>query len=251
MRAVATRLARHAPRADLRSVLAALVVLPVAPEEARGAYASETEAPDLDPRRRTPADRPFMDFHEIDVAEIDRFPDALHRMYEDTLGGLVIKNVYPEAFMGEVMERLAARDAEFPRTSFPARFKAHFYGRCLDGSDPGLDEYLSDAARFRDGLGPVFEGGASFEARMEQIFRALAGGSEVALPRFTDGARVHAGDDPHPPRRRPDRHALRQRGGDSPGLHAPEHQDRSARSAQLLPDAPGARSRAASSSSTR
>jgi hypothetical protein len=190
MREIAARVSRRAAGVDLGAVLASSPPAPSpqpAPVPDADAYASETEAPPLDPARRTPAERPFMRFLTIDLADVARFPDAIRQMYDGTLGGLVIRNVYSPEFMDEVMARLAVRDADFPRTSFPARFKAHFYGRCLDGSDPLLDEYLQDAARFRDGLAPVFSGGAPFEARMEEMFRALAGGRAVQLPRFTDG----------------------------------------------------------------
>ncbi len=81
----------------------------------------------------------------------------------------------------------ASTTSSFPRTSFPARFNAHFFGRCLDGCDPQLEEYLRDAERFRAELGPLFEGGAPFERRMEEMFDAMAGGRKTSLPRFTDG----------------------------------------------------------------
>jgi len=138
MRDVVARVEAHVHAADLRSLLE---VDPgrSSPAGSGGAYASESEAPDLAAALKTSADRPFMRFLTLGLDELAAFPDALRQMYDGTLGGLVIKGIYSKAEMVDVMSRLNARDAALPRTSFPARFKAHFYGRCLDGADPALD----------------------------------------------------------------------------------------------------------------
>jgi len=145
------------------------------------------EAPDNDPERRTPAGRPFMRFDTIDLHDLDRYPDALREMYAGRLGGLVIRGVYSKDDMARITETLGKAEVNYPRTSFPPRFNAHFYGRCLDGSDPQLGEYLDDAERFRAETLSVFRGAVPFEERMEQMFRRLAGGRDVRVPCFDDG----------------------------------------------------------------
>jgi hypothetical protein len=189
MRAVAARLAQRAPGADLRPLFpAAAPAAPAAPTSAEASpYHDAGEAPELDPALRTPDDRPFMEFPTVDLQDLPRFGDALRRMHRGTLGGLVVRGVYSRPQMAAVVERLVEREAEFPLTSFPARFKASFYGRCLDGCDPELDEYLTDGARFRRELESTFEGAPPFEPRMEELFDALGGGARSAVPRFRDG----------------------------------------------------------------
>jgi hypothetical protein len=155
---------------------------------AEGGYQDEGEPPELDRSKRTPDARPFMRFETIDVSEVDHFPDAIREMYAGTLGGLVIRNVYAPEEMARVAAMLEAGTTDYPRTSFPARFNAHFFGRCLDGSEPELDLYLEDAERFRTETLAIFRGSAPFEDRMEETFRALAGGRAVELPRFRDRA---------------------------------------------------------------
>jgi hypothetical protein len=186
LRALVAWLAAHDSGADLVPLLDHASTRPSAPADSGHAY-DAGEAPELDPARRTPADRPFIKFETIDVSELGRHSDALRQMYAGTLGGLVIKNVYSPERMARVVQQLAAETTNYPRTSFPARFKAHFYGRCLDGSDPALDEYLRDAERFRAETLAVFGDGTPFEARIEEMLRALAGGRDVRLPRYTDG----------------------------------------------------------------
>jgi hypothetical protein len=189
MRAVVACLEARTKVTDLRALLEAPANrLPAAPQpEAGGAYSVEADAPELDPSLEASSERPFMRFLTLGLDELGALPDALRHMYEGTLGGMVIKDVYSKDAMSAVMDRLRARDAELPRTSFPARFKAHFYGRCLDGADPALDEYLRDAARLRTELTSVFAGHAAFEDRVEEVFRMLAGGRRVELPTYADG----------------------------------------------------------------
>ncbi len=186
LRALVAWLAAHGHGAGLVPLLDDASTHPSGPAGSGPAY-DAGEAPELDPARRTPADRPFIKFETIDVSELGRHPDALRQMYAGSLGGLVIKNVYSPDRMARVVEQLAVEATNYPRTSFPARFKAHFYGRCLDGSDPALGEYLRDAERFRAETLAVFGDGAPFEARIEEMLRALAGGRDVRLPRHTDG----------------------------------------------------------------
>lgn len=188
LRALVAWLAAHDSGAELVPLLAHMPAQAPAPTPADPGHAYDAgEAPELDPARQTPADRPFIKFATIDVSEVGDYRDAIRQMYAGTLGGLVIKNVYSPERMARVVEQLAVETTHYPRTSFPARFKAHFYGRCLDGCDPALDEYLRDAERFRAETLAVFGDGAPFEARIEELLRALGGGRAVQLPRYSDG----------------------------------------------------------------
>lgn len=195
LRLIAAWLSRHGNGAELVPLLvlrdepdtaAPPPVAELAQPPSNHAY-DAGEAPENDPARRTPADRPFMRFDTIDLADIERYPDALRDMYAGKLGGLVIRGVYSKEDMARITATLGKGEVDYPRTSFPPRFNAHFYGRCLDGSDPQLGEYLTDAARFRAETLSVFQGTVPFEERMEQVFRALAGSRDVRVPRFGDG----------------------------------------------------------------
>jgi hapalindole-type alkaloid chlorinase len=162
-------------------------VPPSAPPRAAGAYETVSEPPPLDPATRVSPIDGFMRFETVGLDDLVRHPDVLREMYAGRFGGLVVRDVYDKGFMARLVTELAEAEARFPRTSFPERFRAHFYGRCLDGSDPELQEYLADADAFRRQSEMLFRGGAPFEARMEELFGAMAGGRRVELPRFRDG----------------------------------------------------------------
>ncbi len=145
------------------------------------------EAPPLDPAKRAPAERPVLGFEFIDVADLHKYPDALREMFNGTRGGLVIRGVYSKEEMAQVVSRLDASQDRFPQMQLPASQKTHFLGRCLEGGDPSLQDYLDSASRFREETLPVFEGMQAFEPRVESVFRSLSGGRPVQLARFGDG----------------------------------------------------------------
>ncbi len=117
---------------------------------------------------------------EIDITDLPKFSHALRDIYEEKLHGLIIRNVYSKEFMAQVVQRLEAGEAEFPTVHFPERFKAHFLGRALDGSDP--KEYFADAAVFRDSARKLFAGGTDYETRLGEVFGAMVDGREVKVP---------------------------------------------------------------------
>ena len=86
----------------------------------------------------------FSRMRDIDVSELEQHPDALRAIYEGNLHGLIIRNVFDKEVMARVVERLEKKETPFPQTFFPERFKAWFYGRVLDGSEPTLNDYLRE-----------------------------------------------------------------------------------------------------------
>lgn len=145
------------------------------------------DAPPLDPAKRAPADRPVIEFDFIDVADIDKYPDALREIYRGERGGLVVRGVYSKEEMARVVSRLEKGQESFPRMHLPEAQRSYFLGLCLEGGDPTLKDYLESAERFRRETLPVFEGMEPFESRVESVFRAFSGGREVELAHFSDG----------------------------------------------------------------
>jgi|SRR5579862_580413 len=165
---------------------------PSDPEASEGAAAGQPyvvvhDAPPLDPAKRAPDDRPVLQFHFIDYADLVKFPDALREIYRGERGGLVIRGVYSKDEMACVVERLEVAQTDFPVMNFPSSQRSYLLGLCLEGGDPTLREYLDVAARFREQAGRLYEGMIPFEERVETVFRALAGGRKVELARFRDG----------------------------------------------------------------
>lgn len=126
---------------------------------------------------------------DIDVSDLPAHPDALRAIYDAKLHGMIVRNVFPKDAMARVVDRLERKEAPFPQTFFPDRFKAWFYGRALDGSDPGLGEYLRDAEAFRTCAEHLFRDGDAFETRIEEVFRMISGGRDVRIPCMPDGRR--------------------------------------------------------------
>ena len=150
-------------------------------------YVVVHDAPPLDPAKRAPDDRPVLQFHFIDYADLVKFPDALREIYRGERGGLVIRGVYSKDEMARVVERVEIAQADFPVMNFPASQRSYLLGLCLEGGDPTLKEYLHVAARFREKARELYDGMTPFEERVETVFRALAGGRKVELARFHDG----------------------------------------------------------------
>jgi len=124
---------------------------------------------------------------DIDVTQLPDYSNAFRDIYDEKLNGLIVRNVFPKEHMARVVERLVKQETPFPKTVFPDRFKAFFYGRALDGSDPHLSEYLRDATMFRQSCKHLFRDGPDFEERLEEVFRMMAGGRAVKLPQAPDG----------------------------------------------------------------
>lgn len=157
-------------------------------EAPRGAYAqaSAVEPPDH-PSRRVGEGPHFLDWRFLDVAELDRLPDAIRDMVDGRLGGLIVRRAFDPAAMARVVERIEQSEPAFSVTPFPERFRSRFLGRALDGSDPELTEYLPIAERFRVAARDAFAGAEDYQSRLEALLGRLSGGRRVAVPTFTDG----------------------------------------------------------------
>jgi hapalindole-type alkaloid chlorinase len=153
-----------------------------------GAYANASaREPDDQPALRVSGEDHFLDWRIIDIDELDAYPDAIHEMVQGRRGGLIIRRAFSRTHMERVVARLEGGERAFQQTFFPPQFKAYFFGRCLDGSDPELAEYLDAAARFHEDTRAAFTGGEDFETHLEEVLRRIAGGRTVSVPRFRDG----------------------------------------------------------------
>ena len=118
---------------------------------------------------------------EIDAADLARYPDALSDIFTERATGAVIRGVFPADALAAVVARLEAGD--FGLESQPSTaFVGQTYGRVLIVGDRDLDEYFREAARFRAACDELFGRPLGFQARVEAVLAAIAGGRSVQVP---------------------------------------------------------------------
>lgn len=141
-------------------------------------------------RTRPSPDAPLFQFLYIDAADVANHPHAIRAMYDKQLDGMIIRNVLPRETIAAVAERLGG-DAGFVKMPFPmfASQKAppHTLGAPVVGCDPEMREYFAHAGDYRHACRALFAGQVDFEARVEEIFRALSGGLPIVVPEGPHG----------------------------------------------------------------
>ena len=122
-----------------------------------------------------------MCFLELDAAEVDRHPDALTGIFAGRLTGMVIRGAFPREALAAVVGRLEHGDFGL-QSQRSAQFQGESYGRVLITEDRDLGVYFHEAARFRAACAELFAGGPDFQARVEELLTAVAGGRTVRVP---------------------------------------------------------------------
>lgn len=141
-------------------------------------------------RVRPTPDTPFFDFVSVDATDVARHPDALERMLDKRLDGMIVRGVFTRETVDQVVERLESPSV--PRTVFPAFAGTpnapYTVGQAIVSADPSLTAYFEDAGKQRERIRALFDGLADFEGTLRQIFGALAAGRPIAVPAGPGGA---------------------------------------------------------------
>lgn len=124
----------------------------------------------------------FLRVAELDAAECAAHPGLCARLDEGSLQAILVHGVYPAPVLQAVVARLERHDPPFLRTSFPQKFRSHFYGRNLNLSAPGLPGYFDEAAAFAGHLAALFPP-PGLPARVGALLAGMDGGRPfVAAP---------------------------------------------------------------------
>lgn len=118
----------------------------------------------------------FLKVVETDAADSGRHGDAFERMRRGDLQAVIVHNVYEQALLHDIVERLERRDPVFLQTWFPEKFRSWFYGRNLNLSHPELDGYFDEAAQFHQQLEILLPGPLGIVARVGGLLARLDGG---------------------------------------------------------------------------
>lgn len=121
--------------------------------------------------------------HEIvDAAAIKSFRNQVTRVHSGDLDGVIVEKVYERAACEAICAELEANRHGLVRTTFPAKFRAYFYGVNLNLAAPDLGPYFVEAARFQEGLKRVFPGPLDLERRVSGLLGALDRGRRYLAP---------------------------------------------------------------------
>jgi hapalindole-type alkaloid chlorinase len=158
------------------------------------------------PARET---RTALDFYEISLDDLQRFPTAIQDIHHGRYHGIIVRGVFDPDVAAEVSRRVERGQAPIERTVLQGRLARYVGGdterstlareetpgyvlgtprmtvRMAEGDD---DRYLAAAAEFRAGCRVLFEGLPDFEERMTMVLGALAGGRTVQVPPGPAGA---------------------------------------------------------------
>lgn len=134
---------------------------------------------------------PLFRFLDIDAADVGRYPSLIDDIRAGRADGVIVRGVLPPDAVAAAVGRLARRDPPLPRTVFPGftddERAPYVLGRTIVSCAPDLGEYFADATALRGSLPALFREGPGFEARLEGVFSALAGGRPASVPAGPDG----------------------------------------------------------------
>lgn len=140
-------------------------------------------------RSRADRSKPLFDFVMTDVSQIDVHAGALQSILDKRLDGIIVRNVLLPETIAAVIPRL--EESAVGRRKFPM-FKAlddapYTLGQPIVGTDMDLVEYYRDAVVQRARLADLFAGHQAYEARIAEVFTALAGGLPAEVAHSPDG----------------------------------------------------------------
>jgi hypothetical protein len=138
-------------------------------------------------KRRESSEEDLFRFLYIDASEVAKYPTAIADMYERRLDGIIVRGVLPADGVSMVAERLERGEFGMNPLKFPAfaqlETAPHVLGRTLLSAGAEMDNYFSDAERFREQCRALFRQTVDFEQCIERVFVALSGGLPVHVPR--------------------------------------------------------------------
>jgi hypothetical protein len=129
-----------------------------------------------------------LEFLQIDVSEVGRYPDALHDMAcKKTRVGLIVRNLFDRETMDHVAAQLtqAGMLSEIFLSPVAAMQGLTYrppdlFGRPIVGAGD-LSQYFTFARVFREKCQVLF-GQPHFEERVQWVFSQLSGGRAVSVP---------------------------------------------------------------------
>jgi len=124
----------------------------------------------------------FFRLLEIDMTEVDDYPDAFDSIRANAVDGVLIHNVYDPDSINTIVKRLEVNEPGFLKTWFPREFLSWFYGRNLNLADPDLEGYFEEAAKFNHDLDKLFPGPASIRPHLAGLLSRLDHGRPFAAP---------------------------------------------------------------------
>lgn len=130
-----------------------------------------------------PGELPIEEIHVTDLAHA---AGTVQRIFDGSIGGVIVKGVLSPDRVAELVRRLEREGASLP-TFRPPVFKGYVLGRPLVAASDGLEGYLDDAARFRAGCAAIFPEYPEIERALDDTLRALGAPWSVALPTGADG----------------------------------------------------------------
>jgi hypothetical protein len=125
---------------------------------------------------------PFFRAIELDAAEVPQHSGLLNRIRGGDLHGAIVHGVYEPEALAAVVARLEQHDPPFLKTWFPDAFRAWFYGRNLNLTEPDLPGYFDEAAIFNAQLNNLFPPGLGIGDHLAGILSALDNGRRFAPP---------------------------------------------------------------------
>ncbi len=139
--------------------------------------------------------REALEVDDLDASELaERRPNGLAQMRAGVgFAGMIIRNVFAEETMKEIVRRLEAGVSRIPRNQSDY-YPGVVFGRVLPAeADATLAAYFEEAAIFREESRRLFDGfPTDFLTRLEQVLASMAGGREVRLARSEDGREYQA-----------------------------------------------------------
>jgi hapalindole-type alkaloid chlorinase len=123
---------------------------------------------------------------EVDISHAREQADAIARIVEGSIAGVIVRGVLTPGNAAELVRRLERDGGSLP-TFRPPVFKGYVLGRPLVSASDGLSGYLDEADRFRAGCTVIFQEFPRLQQCIHDALAALAGGRVVSVPRGADG----------------------------------------------------------------
>jgi hypothetical protein len=99
--------------------------------------------------------------------------DAIRLLRREEIEGILVRDVYDPATCATLCRRLEDGRHGLVRSTFPAPFRAFFYGLNLNLTPPDLTGYFQAAPVFRERLAALFAPATDLEARVTGLLSAL------------------------------------------------------------------------------
>jgi hypothetical protein len=114
---------------------------------------------------------------DLSFGDLSGSRDLLADIFEDRSLGAIVRGVFPADAVQALIRRIESGECPLPRYASD-HYSGYSYGKMVVISPPDLQVYFDEAPMLR-GLSAA---GIDFEARLVELFRAIASGLPVELP---------------------------------------------------------------------